>query len=102
MAVAELNKRGIPVKKVTHGTIISWDEIQGGGPSPHIFMPPFPRDIYVPEFQLQKGRDILSQFGWTQDELTLPKIRTWQRVAAAIALLLMILGFISLFVFIDK
>jgi hypothetical protein len=96
MVRQELYKQGIPSKITTHGTGVSWDEVRGGGMSPDIFMPPFPRDVYVPESQLKKTKDILTGLGIEKSELDMPRIRTWQRIWAAVALILILSIFLLL------
>ena len=91
MAKAELEKKGIPVKDMSRGSGVSWREIRGGAPSPGIFMPAFPIDIYVPENRLKESKEIINKFGWTEDETEIPKTRPWQKIAAIIVLLTFLL-----------
>ncbi len=91
MAKMELEKRNIPVKGMSQGTGVSWSEIRAGAPSPQIFMPALPVDIYVPGNRLEESRKIMEKFGWTEDETEFPKIHLWQKIAAIIVLLIILL-----------
>ena len=103
MIKQELDKHEVPAKITAHGTNISWDEIRGGGMSPDIFMHPFPRDVYVPQNQFKKAKDILARLGIEGNELDMPCIRMWQRVWAVLALTATIIVIIiSFLVFLDS
>jgi len=98
MVKQELSKHGIPTKTTTHGGNVSWDEIRGGGVSPDIFMPPFPRDVYVPENEIGRAKSILAGMGIVENELTMPRFRKWQRVWAAFVLIVALSMFIALLI----
>ncbi len=95
MAKGELERRGIPVKIRSAGTNVSWDELQGGGVSPEIFMPAYPIDIYVPENRLQESKEIIDQFGWGEDKIGIPKTRPWQKIFAVIVILFFLFSIVS-------
>jgi len=94
---AELSKKNIFSKIVDHGTNISWKQLRGGGSSSEIFMPAFPRDIYVPENRLNQSRGVLQYLGFTENEIVFPKVRKWQKILAIIAILSIILGLVAVF-----
>ena len=91
MVKAELEKQGIPVKIMSQGTGVSWDEILGGGVSPEIFMPAFPLDIYVPENRMERSKETLVKLNITGDEREIPKTKLWQKICAAVVLLIFVL-----------
>jgi len=92
----ELSKKGIHSKITDHGTNISWNQLRGGGSSPEIFMPAFPRDISVPKNRSQESKAILEHLGYTENEIVFPKVRRWQKILAVIAILIFIFYAISI------
>jgi cytochrome b subunit of formate dehydrogenase len=95
MAKGELEKNKIPVKVVSTGTNIPWATINAGAGSPQIFMPLIPVDIYVPENRVRESREIIERFGWDREEVKLPKTQSWQKIWAALLILVFLFFFIS-------